>query len=1143
MAYRAEIEIAVRGARQLKDLQNEIKRTSEAVDQITKEINSVGNLTAVSFKALSSTLSDARQAFNNAARGSDAFGTAINTLIRTEREYNNELRERNSLLAQARAAQAAAARTVSPGPTGFSAERFGPQVPAGTGRQGDPAFASSPVAERLSQQLRDQAKLKASLLALDEKSTAVARERLSLSTQLKEQLNDIKVAAKTGPREPEGFSRAAGQESARKKLIMQEGAQFAAQQEANRKATIDSYNKVAQFAKKNEATVFGIRAKNIRRALDLEFDKIIKQVTAEGKAADKLINKRIAGYDKEARKFYKDLDERTKAKIKAAKDVRRAEERIADEDSGRAAAGRKKRNDALSSGLIGGAFPLLFGQGGGAAIGGGIGGFAGGLAGGQMGFALSLVGTQFGAFADQIVAGGATLGQALNPLTADIEALATAAGFAGTETGAALQAIEDLGTQQQVLEAATALLAATVGNEGVDALTNFGAETADLGREFARSMALMQTAAAGFFQAIPGMIANVIRDANDLQAGLNLNTPEAKAFQDKINELTLADTVGAASGMGGLSEDESKELLKAQNGLRALVRGQVADAEQLTKATSEQLQTTKFLSEFGLKNAALTKTELALASQKKDLTDADYVTLLKLQAAQELGIKNKKAEETIDKNKSQFLKANGSLQKVQNKNLIEFNNKIAEIDRNSEAAIDRKNKKLASGASKLAKQTEQLARQEQQARAFTASLERQLAQSKVAGSQQAQKLRIEAKYEQTVERIAKLKNQDSATEQRALADQIRSTALANLEATQARKQAEAIRSAVAPIKGIREGQEASLAASKEYNRLLMEGVLPSEAKRIVEFNKQVEQLLNQKTEAISLLELDIARAQANGATTTALQEQLDLLNKQKKAIESEAAKGPGKSDTSDKKTIEDRVAQLQGELTELTKLGNVAVAVADNVGAAFGAAFQGVINGSKTTQEALADMLKSVGESFVAMAAEIIVKQLTMIALQALLKALGGPSFGGGGGTTPPSTMPGGAVQTGSGLNIGGIDQGIGPVNTAANGGPVKGGQPYLIGERGPELFVPGQSGGVMRNEDMRSLMGRSPASGGAASMNFSFETTSIGGTEYVSREQLESAMAVTRKQASNDGAKRGMNMTLDKMQNSPRTRTRIGLR
>ena len=112
----------------------------------------------------------------------------------------------------------------------------------------------------------------------------------------------------------------------------------------------------------------------------------------------------------------------------------------------------------------------------------------------------------------------------------------------------------------------------------------------------------------------------------------------------------------------------------------------------------------------------------------------------------------------------------------------------------------------------------------------------------------------------------------------------------------------------------------------------------------------------------------------------------------------------------------------------------------------------------------------------------------------------------------------------------------------AANGGPVRGGQPYLVGERGPELFVPSSNGGIMRNEDMRQLMGRSPAASNAPSMNFTFETTNIGGTEYVSREQLEAAMATTRRQAANDGAKRGMSMTLDKMQNSPRTRSRIGM-
>jgi hypothetical protein len=56
-----------------------------------------------------------------------------------------------------------------------------------------------------------------------------------------------------------------------------------------------------------------------------------------------------------------------------------------------------------------------------------------------------------------------------------------------------------------------------------------------------------------------------------------------------------------------------------------------------------------------------------------------------------------------------------------------------------------------------------------------------------------------------------------------------------------------------------------------------------------------------------------------------------------------------------------------------------------------------------------------------------------------------------------------------------------------------------------------------------------------------SFETTSIGGVEYVSRDQLELAMAATRRQAARDGAQRGMTMTLDRLQQSPNTRRRVG--
>ena len=90
---------------------------------------------------------------------------------------------------------------------------------------------------------------------------------------------------------------------------------------------------------------------------------------------------------------------------------------------------------------------------------------------------------------------------------------------------------------------------------------------------------------------------------------------------------------------------------------------------------------------------------------------------------------------------------------------------------------------------------------------------------------------------------------------------------------------------------------------------------------------------------------------------------------------------------------------------------------------------------------------------------------------------------------------------------------------------------------------MPGTGGSVVNNNDLRSAMNQDRAAGGGAPvLNMSFQSTSINGTEYVSRDQLEQAMAQTRRDASRDGAKRGMSMTLDKLQQSPSTRRRVGI-
>jgi hypothetical protein len=233
----------------------------------------------------------------------------------------------------------------------------------------------------------------------------------------------------------------------------------------------------------------------------------------------------------------------------------------------------------------------------------------------------------------------------------------------------------------------------------------------------------------------------------------------------------------------------------------------------------------------------------------------------------------------------------------------------------------------------------------------------------------------------------------------------------------------------------------------------------------------------------------------------------------------------------------DGVQQLetyQKELDKLTGKTNVVKQSAEGISAAFSGAFQGLITGAQTAQETLAGFFKGVADAFINMATEIITKMLTMYVFKSLLGL-----FGGGGGSLfsgqGPVAMPGAGVGGGASMFMPGAP------SFRANGGPVTGGSPYVVGERGPELFVPGTGGSVVSNNDLRSAMGSAPGMGGSPVLNMSFETTSIGGVEYVSRDQLELAMAATRRQAARDGAQRGMTMTLDRLQQSPNTRRRVG--
>jgi hypothetical protein len=124
------------------------------------------------------------------------------------------------------------------------------------------------------------------------------------------------------------------------------------------------------------------------------------------------------------------------------------------------------------------------------------------------------------------------------------------------------------------------------------------------------------------------------------------------------------------------------------------------------------------------------------------------------------------------------------------------------------------------------------------------------------------------------------------------------------------------------------------------------------------------------------LEAEIAKLRGQGFTP----EQIDAIKGKKTELA---------APKTDQQNITEKIATLKKEITDLTSISNIAITSAEGIGNAFAQSFQGLISGTMTAKEALGSFFKSVADMFLEMAAQIIAKQITMIILQTILKALG----------------------------------------------------------------------------------------------------------------------------------------------------------
>ena len=166
-----------------------------------------------------------------------------------------------------------------------------------------------------------------------------------------------------------------------------------------------------------------------------------------------------------------------------------------------------------------------------------------------------------------------------------------------------------------------------------------------------------------------------------------------------------------------------------------------------------------------------------------------------------------------------------------------------------------------------------------------------------------------------------------------------------------------------------------------------------------------------------------------------------------------------------------RMNELNKKMRELNDITQQAVNLSKAMGESFAESFKGIVRGTMTVQDAFRNMLNRIADFFLDTAA-----QLAATKLQRSILGLFGNMFNF-------STTPMNDIQ--------------GTVMYAANGGPVGTKNPYIVGERGPELFVPNQSGNIIPNHDLAGIGGGSTT----VVVNVDASGSSVEGDEQQGRE------------------------------------------
>ena len=304
---------------------------------------------------------------------------------------------------------------------------------------------------------------------------------------------------------------------------------------------------------------------------------------------------------------------------------------------------------ALKSGLVSGAFPLLFGQGPLGGVAGFAGGFLGTKMGGQMGgFAGGLVATAVLQQLTTLASNMVKLGKAFDELNPNVQAVTGALGLAGSVEEKRLLLIEKTHGAHVALNMVTEQMNQAIGEQGVQNLTEFAEASRLAGNQFKLAMTKIQAAIAPFMSMF---LVDAQRAENRRLANLTGDTQ----LTDLRNELKRVEESESVGRSGAKNKRDRINQLKAE----------ILALEEILAKRGKEIELGKFRDQqFESATKSLEDQNMFLQNQLLLGQQGAEIEKLKLETAKRMGIAVEDLTEDQIKGLENLIKTRDELMKL-----------------------------------------------------------------------------------------------------------------------------------------------------------------------------------------------------------------------------------------------------------------------------------------------------------------------------------------------------------------------------------------------------------------------------------------------------------------------------------------------